>query len=71
MPRAFSSMLRRSFIGKWLKPTPHEAGQALSRAAAEKRERDRLTMEERKAALHAQLMAERETPLWQMQAGRR
>ncbi|PIB91273.1 hypothetical protein [Caulobacter sp. FWC2] len=39
-------------------PTPHEAAQVLGRAAAAKRQRDNLTLEERKADKIAQLRAE-------------
>ena len=52
--RAFGRAIRgeRSFV------TPHEAAQALGRAAAEARARKELTLQERRTALHDRLKAE-------------
>lgn len=59
MSGAFLRKLRSAFITRWVRPTTHEAGQALARAAAEKRKRIALTEQERRDGLHARLMAER------------
>lgn len=60
--RSWFAAIRRA----WRRERPittHEAAQALGYAAAEKRRRADLTVQERKDALHARLIAERDAGL--------
>jgi hypothetical protein len=50
----------RALRGERAIVSTHEAAQAMSRAAAEKKRRAELTHEERKADLHARMCAERD-----------
>lgn len=57
MPLTILARARDLFRMRWAPVTDHEAGQVLARRAAEKRRREALTLEEKKAAMTRDLMA--------------